>query len=136
MIACDIGLDPGNDLHIRCQIMVEDLLAGWFQAGPVVFVPSLTSTLRAVCSPHGTAFSLRLKTCAMTLAVAGTNEDARFSSSSRVSTSTPWAHPSYVPSRCYTCREIRAFCCVLLQDDPRRRCSRGLYSNGHEAFAR
>ena len=38
MVVCDVGLDAGNDLHIRGQIMLKYLLAGRLQAGLVVLV--------------------------------------------------------------------------------------------------
>ncbi len=40
-VAGDVGLNPRDDLHVGCQAMVNDLLAGRLKRGLVVLVAQL-----------------------------------------------------------------------------------------------
>ncbi|EFG80249.1 hypothetical protein HMPREF0281_02341 [Corynebacterium ammoniagenes DSM 20306] len=51
VVAGNVGLDACDDLHIWCQIMVQDLLTGGFQAGLIVLVAEFDQYIACAMQP-------------------------------------------------------------------------------------
>ncbi|MFR9831999.1 hypothetical protein ACL1G3_13675, partial [Corynebacterium striatum] len=60
-VAGDVGLNPCDDLHVGCQVMVDDLLAGRLKRGLVVLVSQLDEYVAGGMQSAGYGFGVAVQ---------------------------------------------------------------------------
>ena len=58
MGAGNIGLDARDNLHIRCEVMIQNLLTGRFQAGLIVLVAKFDQYIARSMQPTRDSLSI------------------------------------------------------------------------------